>query len=776
MAHPLRSRVLVGSRTRSPALLCCAVGPILVSLGALAPPEGTVETSGARARELRSRAPAEDDLPPGPHAASRRVTLTPAQDGLTLEATWQIETDRAGFFSGLLTGAGIEIERATIAGRPAPLLRTPGGAFVLARIERDATIELVGFVPTKAGEPIELDLLPAARGRLTLGDPHRALVPVDPSEGPTVGFASLGDAIVGGARRLALELREPGAARPERGPLAEAHTAIGLTVGDAEIKGRAHVRWEVLRGALSSVRARVRGLGEDLEVEGTELASWRRDGDDIEVQLRGPARGRVEIDLSWTHATPSGAESRLDVPMIAPQAWHTDAALQLARDGDIEIVPALDEWDAVASADLPEWGEGLVEGTPTAAYRAGAADRGGTLELLRFVPVPGPPLVVDVAATTIATTEEGRMLAVARYEVRNDRASHLEITPPPGVRIVGARVFGETARPARDGDAWRIPLERSLETVDGLVSFPVEVVLLGEGVEDDARWKRRERRLLRLPVLDAPIAASRVTVYLPPDYDSRIRPGEGTVVDAFTEGEGITYGSGLGAADVAVADATFQSAVRAYLDNDFDTAQAELDELARRGASNENTRRLQGNLDVLHGKSATDAAGEGRTSADGVLARRVRDQARARATEAYRQQAELEREADELHLSGDYEGAEDKLEQAISIGGELEKLEQRESVEQSAKNQQIAGSLVTVKRKLKSRRGGRQLETKRASTTPRAIEPLSPPRASASALSVAIPAVGHAVLYQELLVEPGRAPTVRIDARRPFRAPRRHAP
>lgn len=364
------------------------------------------------------------------------------------------------------------------------------------------------------------------------------------------------------------------------------------------------------------------------------------------------------------------------------------------------------------------------------------------------------------------------MLAVARYEVRNDRASHLGIVPPPGVRIVGARVFGETARPARDGDGWMIPLERSLETVDGLVSFPVEVVLIGEGEGDDARWSRRERRMLRLPVLDAPIAASRVTVYLPPDYDSRLHPGDGTVVDAFTEGEGITYGSGLAATDVAVADATFQSAVRAYLDNDFDTAQAKLDELAMRGASNENTRRLQGNLDVLEGKSGA----AGRSNADAILARRVRDQARARATEDYRQQTELEREADELRLSGDYEAAEDKLEQAIAIGGELEKLEQRESVEQVARNQQIAGSLVSVKSKLKSRRGDRRIETKRSSTTPATIEPLAPPRASASALSVAVPAVGRAVLYQELLVEAGRAPTVRIDARRPVRALRRHAP
>ena len=45
-----------------------------------------------------------------------------------------------------------------------------------------------------------------------------------------------------------------------------ANAAVGLTVGDAEIRGRAHLRWEVLRGTLSSVRTTARGLADDTVV------------------------------------------------------------------------------------------------------------------------------------------------------------------------------------------------------------------------------------------------------------------------------------------------------------------------------------------------------------------------------------------------------------------------------------------------------------------------------------------------------------------------------
>jgi hypothetical protein len=160
--------------------------------------------------------------------------------------------------------------------------------------------------------------------------------------------------------------------------------------------------------------------------------------------------------------------------------FRGESALQLARDGEVEGVPEATGWTPSSAPRAAGVGQGLVEGTPTRRSRPAAA-RSGSLTLLRFVPIEGPPVVVDVAAYTIATSREGRALIRAHYEVRNERAASLRIRPPPGFEILGVRVAGETAVIARDREgAWRVPLQRSVDTVSGLLSFPVEVALLGE--------------------------------------------------------------------------------------------------------------------------------------------------------------------------------------------------------------------------------------------------------------------------------------------------------
>src|SRR5688572_31425751 len=104
--------------------------------------------------------------------------------------------------------------------------------------------------------------------------------------------------------------------------------------------------------------------------------------------------------------------------------------------------------------------------------------------------VAGPPLVVEIGDLLMATSVEGRTLLRARYELRNERAPHLEVRPPRGMKLVGAWVSGEEVRASLVDGAWRIPVPRSIETLDGLITFPVVVAMLGEG----EAWRRREKR------------------------------------------------------------------------------------------------------------------------------------------------------------------------------------------------------------------------------------------------------------------------------------------
>lgn len=670
---------------------------LLLSVLLLASPRGTVEIDGARWQDVQTGA--EEVSLPGPWAADRDVELIREGDGLRIRGRWTIRSAKPGWFLGDLLGPGVEIRSATWNGRPAAIDRSDEMTIVAGYVRDRATLVVDAFVVgDPANSPLTLDLMTAVSGRLTLPPaPEDQRLHVEDPKTPELPPARAGDIILSGAGRLAISRRPRQPA--DTTALVTATTGIGLTVGDSDLRGRAQLTWTILRGAIDRVSFEARDLGEDLELRGDGIREWRRVGDRIEVDLQAPTRDRVAIDLRWTRALAKATESSQAIPRLTPEEVFRGAhSVQIARDSEIEVIPTMKAWTAVASADLPSWGSGLVEGTPTAAYTANEG-QGGELSLLRFVPVESPPVVVDVAGITVATSREGRMLMRAHYEVRNERAAFLRVTPPPGMRILGAQVSGETALPARDEDgAWLIPLRRSIETVKGALSFPVEVTLLGESTA----WARRERRSLPLPTVSAPVAVTRLTLHLPPGYSSRAKAGDGDVVDEFTRGEGINYGMGIGEVGVAEADARFQSAVGSWMNNDFKGAQAELDALRELGASNENIERLQANLDVIQGGKDKDQ-NQNSSGGDAAIERRIKEQAKARAAEDIQRQELSKKKAEEYSRSGDYERAEAEYTQAIEIGERLALLEQEESVEQRSTNDDLQRSYASVQ-KTKARR------------------------------------------------------------------------
>jgi hypothetical protein len=687
---------------------CALLLPLLLAL-ALAPLPGSVEIDRETFHALTAASPAEVVVPAW--AAHRSLVITPVEGGVLLRASWTLRSlSKDAWFSGHVLGdmPGVRIESVRWNGQPAATSVGPGGVAVAGKVSGRATLELVAFVP---GDPargaLRLAVMPAARGEVTASAPAGQVatfagVPgemVEPSKSAEAvdqakragGPAPVGPPLQVGARFLtgaaALDLSFGAApsAPGDAAPVVVARAGLGLTVGDAELRGRGRLVWELRRGALTAVEFTAAGVGADLEVTGAGVRAVQRSGEQVRVELQAPVTTRLELELRWTSPIGAAAESRVALPQIGfTGVFRAEAALQLARDGEVEAVPDARGWTPSSAAALPVWGQGLVEGAPTAAFTAASGAGSGQLDLLRFVPLPGPPVVVDVAAYTIATSREGRALMRAHYEVRNERAASLRIRPPKGFKILGVRVAGETAMIARDRDgAWRVPLQRSVDTVSGLLSFPVEVALLGDEADP---WARRERRKLALPRLDAPIAVTRVTLHLPPGYRSKVKPGDGEVVAGFTRGEGITYGLGVGEVGAAEADALFQGAVKRWLGNDFSGAQAELDKLKAMGASNENIARLQGNLDLIAGRSDKQ---------DATVQRRIREQAKARAVVDQVAQEQLQKQAEESRKAGDYQAAESQYRAALEVGDRLAKLEQKESVEQSTRNEALRSELAS---------------------------------------------------------------------------------
>ncbi|MEM6926152.1 MAG: hypothetical protein AAF602_04445, partial [Myxococcota bacterium] len=480
--------------------------------------------------------------PPPPLLMPGRAVLDARSTPWTVEVEVPVVATSSGFLLAPVAARGDTLDRVTLDGEPVPV-RPIGDRWVAALdVTRAATLRVRSFVDPRAGAlvlPVGAEV--TVRGRAFVDGAPRV-------DGDTwwVGGPSVG-------------LRANPPTRATSGTVVLGETAVGLTVRDASLAARARLRFRVARGTVDTVSFDLSAPPADLEVVSDQVSRVERRGTRVELTLARPERGLVDVEATWTSDLPSGADARVIVPLPVLEGTFRDTtALQVARDTDREVIPTSSLGRALGSA-LPSWGRGLVDGAPTASFLGARADR-AALQLLQTSIVDQPPTVIEVAESVVATNADGRLLMQTRLAVRNDRSAFLTVTAPPGVRLVSARVKGKTALVTPlDATRTLVPLARSVQSVQGSLSFPVELVFWGEG----APWPRRGETTVGLPTYDAPIAAHRTTLHLPPGHRAVGRQGR-RIVEQFTEGQGINYGFESGDRRVEQAQALLERAVGAW--------------------------------------------------------------------------------------------------------------------------------------------------------------------------------------------------------------------
>lgn len=667
----------------------------MLAMALMAQGEDTVSLRRDRLEELLQPPPERPHPLPEFQVAHRTVTITQREERLEIQVEWDVSVREPGWLHLPLAGETVVVESVRFHGREVVTRAEGDKTWLHHRADRSGRVVLRGTLASDAmSQPVSLGLLPALYGKVYLL-PKAGLV------GRLAG-ASAGIRVrthwLTGAQELRVQFERPRRKAVDRRTLALGNVGIGLTIDDGVVLGRARVGWELRQGQLDEVSFSARNVGDDLQVSGPNIESFTRSGDRVRVQLINPTSSRVDLSLAWSQAVPDADLSVVDVPGISPDGcFKYEGTIQIGQAGSLETIPEMPGWQAIASSQLPEFGRDLVSGRTAASYRTPTADRKGKISLLRYVPAPGPPVMVDVASENTAVSRAGRALTRALYTVRNERAAHLRVQPPPGASILSVRVAEVPVTTVRDGDAQLVPLPRSLETMDGLLSFPVEVVYLSEFDS----WVREEERSLPFASVNAPIAVHRATVHLPPTFENEVELGRLGRVESFTEGEGLAYGFGLGDGNEAKADQLWQDAQSAYMSNDFDEADALLDELESLGATNENIGKLRSNVDIFQGR--------GKEKAQSMAARRVKERAKSRGIDDYRAQEEAQRQAEEAMASGDYERAERSYQQVQEYAARLDKLEQAENVEQKALRSKSTAKMKDVEANLAQEEEGRRM-------------------------------------------------------------------
>ncbi|HGG57627.1 MAG TPA: hypothetical protein ENK31_07520, partial [Nannocystis exedens] len=267
------------------------LGSLILGVLLLAVPRGSVELDGPHWQEQSTQK--DQSAPSGPWVATRDVQLLLREDGLLVRGRWTLRTQQPGWFMGDLLGPGAEIRRATWNGRPAAIDRSDTLTIVAGYVRDRVELEVEAFIAADPTEgPLTLDLLPAVAGRLSLPTtPSDQRIRVEDPAHPEKPLPRRDDIVLSAAPRLLLRQgpREPA----DSGTLVTATSGLGLTIGDAELRGQALVTWTILRGSVTKLIVETQHLGEDLEINGPGIREWRRIGDRIEVQLQAPTRDRI---------------------------------------------------------------------------------------------------------------------------------------------------------------------------------------------------------------------------------------------------------------------------------------------------------------------------------------------------------------------------------------------------------------------------------------------------------------------------------------------------
>ena len=326
--------------------------------------------------------------------------------------------------------------------------------------------------------------------------------------------------------------------------VASVQPSTAWTIGERILSANARLDVAILGGAIDTLRLRLPADTDNLRLRGPDVKEFQVTGRDLTVFLRGRIRSRTHLLLSFDVARPRG--DLVTCPAIAVPGGRVDSGgwVLVANDVGGELL-AQDTrgLEQVSAPEVPSDIRGLLSGQPLFFYKRVSHITACAFDHVRTTPFPMVDTIADRAMILTVMRPSGGEMTRAVYRIRNNRAQFLRVRLPQGARLLYAAVEDLPCRVSRDGDHILLPLAKSVQTVEGLISFPVELVYCRQVQQLEARG----RRLLDLPeVADVPVALIKVTLLRPETMHIRGAKGLLASVDRFSadDGEGFVFGYG----------------------------------------------------------------------------------------------------------------------------------------------------------------------------------------------------------------------------------------
>lgn len=325
--------------------------------------------------------------------------------------------------------------------------------------------------------------------------------------------------------------------------MASVRPSFAWAIGEKTLLANGILDVEILGGAQDRVGLMLPDGADRIQLSGSDVRLVEREGSRLTVRFRGPVRGRTAMRLSYE--CPRGRGNLVTCPEIEVPGGRLDSGgwLLVANDAEGELLEQQAQgFEPRASVEAPAEVRGLLPGKPLFTYaRTGHRCR-AVFDAVSTSPFPLVDTIADRADALLSLQDSGDEMARIRYTVRNNRKQFLRMILPEGARLLWVAVERKPVSPTQVGREVWIPLLKSVRTLEGLISFPVEILYVRSGspVAGDGR------RAMPLPELtEIPTALTRVTILGPSGLRISDTRGPLRPVAQFQTGDGFVYGRGI---------------------------------------------------------------------------------------------------------------------------------------------------------------------------------------------------------------------------------------
>jgi len=507
-------------------------------------PWSEVKALMERTRALERAAAAIERPAPPPRThilGSARYRGVVGETSTRLAATLDVELLVDGWHTIPIIGAAPTIVSATIAGKPARLLRDEVGYQLIIAGRGQRTIELVFELPlgTEVGDSwLGLRLAPFPRNSLDLVIPRTAIaVKVTPAGSTHLeedGAVTRVRAAFPQTENLRVDwtvaLPEQAANEEERAmPRCDVDQLV--SIGGGLMKLDARVTCALHRGKIDHLDFRLPAATSLLEVTGGGVRHHRvlkeKDGATVTAFLTKATSGIIQLQVRAEKAL-SGTSAVAAIPKLELLGVERESGyVGVTATTNVEIGPAeLEGMTPIDTKELPSqvWRAALHP--ILLSYKYLKHPWTLVIDIKRHEDLPVISSTIDSAWMQTFQTEDGKRIHSVLLQIKNTHKQFVKIELPEGAKILGAFVSAEPVKPATDQQRHiLIPLEKSGAGEAEQRPFPVELVYLEEA--RSMGWLGRKRGgALKV---DIPISVFHWSLYLPDAYtywgfDGDLRP------------------------------------------------------------------------------------------------------------------------------------------------------------------------------------------------------------------------------------------------------------